>query len=1068
MSPIEPPQPQVRAGRRPDVHVVLGAPGTGTSTRVVDEVLAHLAAGGDLSQVLVLTPSRLTATMLRDRLEERWPRATTGMPVHSHQAFGFAVLGHHARLRDTPAPTLLTGADQDAVLAELLAGAAQDEAVARAAGWPEAVRAALGTQGFRDQVRDLFMRAVEHGVTAGELAELDAQQGPDGTPGLWQAAGRLMREYEQVTALSSQAAVDAAWVVAAAADLLVVDDDVAEAVAGPLQLVLVDDAQELTAGTLALVDALARRTPRARWVLAGDPDAAVQGFRGARPGAFLEWAADPTPEVLPCSHRHGPVLREVAGRIAERIGAHGVEHRRPDPCPPGEGPARIGEATDQAAALVFPSVHAELSHVSTVLRREHVLAGVPWGRMAVIARGRGRTEQVRRALERAGVPVQVSGGGQPVTGQPVVGTLLDLVVAALALARQQPGQHTPAEEVAAATGVDQERITGWLTSPIGGLDRTSVRRLRRVLRVEAGADAGLTSGELLEQAVLDPAHPWERRGAETGALRRIATALHAGVDAARRTPDGHGWALGVDAETVLWAVWDGLGLAGPWQRQALAGGVAGRRADRELDAVLGLFAAAEQFVERRPGAGPDVFVDWMRSSQVARDSLVMGRERDAVQVLTPQTAAGREWEVVAVVGVQAGVWPDLRLRGSLVGSSRLVDLVEGRAGSVADELASVRHDETRQFLVACTRATRRLLVTAVRDTEESPSALLHLVEPLVDGAEERPWAPWEPPLDLRHQVALARRELLTAAGADGGGNSVAGEHRIDPGARAAWAAELAALVRSEVPRAHPEQWWALRQVTSARAPWPAGTVPAVRPSALGTYQECALRWFLSTHGGSTPPGRSQELGILLHDLLAERPEDPVPALTAEAERRWAELGSPEVWWSRRERERMAEWLRRYEIYRRESGRELVGTELALAVETQGVRLVGRVDRLERHPASGALHVADLKTGFVGSPADLPENPQLGAYQVAVAAGAFEQGTVAGGASLVQLDSGERIGTIDRRQPPLEAGEVDHRERVAAAGQGMVQPQQLATVGDACRGCPVRSSCPAVPEGREVA
>lgn len=1106
MSPAAASPPVTHPPGRPGVHVVLGAPGTGKSTRVVEEVVAHLEAGGDLSQVLVLTPSRLTATMLRERLEERWPHATTGMPVHSHQAFGFAVLGHHARLTDAPAPTLLTGADQDAVLAELLASVAQDDAAADAAGWPEAVRAALGTQGFRDQVRDLFMRAVEHGVTAGELAELDDRQGPDGTPGLWRAAGRLMQEYEQVTALSSQAAVDAAWVVAAAADLLVVDDEVAEAAAGPLQLVLVDDAQELTAGTLALVDALARRTPRARWVLAGDPDAAVQGFRGARPGAFLEWARDDVPEVLPCSHRHGPVLRAVAGRIAERIGAHGVEHRRPVPRAGGEvprgsgavpeeaggGPA-AGESVrpEEAAALVFPSVHAELSHVSTVLRREHVLAGVPWGRMAVVARGRGRTEQVRRALERAGVPVQVSGGGQPVSGQPVVATLLDLVVAALDLARLRPGgfagegagsdavtgpgtaavdgaEVATADAPGAAAVVDQERITGWLTSPVGGLDRTSVRRLRRVLRAEAGARTGVTSGELLEQAVLDPAHPWERRGAETGALRRIATALHAGVAAARRTPDGRGWALGVDAETVLWAVWDGLGLASGWQRQALAGGVAGRRADRELDAVLGLFAAAEQFVQRRPGAGPDVFVDWMRSSQVARDSLVLGRQRDAVQVLTPQTAAGHEWEVVSVIGVQAGVWPDLRLRGSLVGSSRLVDLVEGRAATVADELASVRHDETRQFLVACTRATRRLLVTAVRDTEESPSALLNLVEPLPDGAEERPWAPWEPPLDLRHQVALARRELLAAAGADTGEDGAPGEHRIDPGARAAWAAELAALVRSEVPRAHPEQWWALRQVTSARAPWPADTVPSVRPSALGTYQDCALRWFLSTHGGSTPPGRSQELGILLHDLLAERPEDPVPALAAEAERRWAELGSPEVWWSRRERERMAEWLRRYEVYRRESGRELVGTELPLAVEAEGVRLVGRVDRLERHPASGALHVADLKTGSVGSPSELPENPQLGAYQVAVAAGAFEQGTVAGGASLVQLDSGERIGTIDRRQPPLDEGEVDHRERVAQAGQGMVQPRHLATVGDACRGCPVRSSCPAVPEGREVA
>ncbi|OLT28479.1 hypothetical protein BJF82_03010 [Kytococcus sp. CUA-901] len=286
---------------------------------------------------------------------------------------------------------------------------------------------------FRDQVRDLFMRAVEHGVTAGELAELDDRQGPDGTPGLWRAAGRLMREYEQVTALSSQAAVDAAWVVAAAADLLVVDDEVAEAAAGPLRLVLVDDAQELTAGTLALVDALARRTPRARWVLSGDPDAAVQGFRGARPGAFLEWARDDVPEVLPCSHRHGPVLRAVAGRVAERIGAHGVEHRRPVPRAAGEGPGGSGAVPEEAgggpaagesvrpeeaAALVFPSVHAELSHVSTVLRREHVLAGVPWGRMAVVARGRGRTEQVRRAWSGPGCRCRSPAGGSRSRGNP--------------------------------------------------------------------------------------------------------------------------------------------------------------------------------------------------------------------------------------------------------------------------------------------------------------------------------------------------------------------------------------------------------------------------------------------------------------------------------------------------------------------------------------------------------------------------------------------------------------------------------------------------------------------------
>src|SRR5207245_1695656 len=71
-------------------------------------------------------------------------------------------------------------------------------------------------------------------------------------------------------------------------------------------------------------------------VLAGDPDAATQTFRGARP-SFLSAAAsswrraDGGPArtvVLRTVHRHGPVLRAVAARVAERIGSAGVLAQR--------------------------------------------------------------------------------------------------------------------------------------------------------------------------------------------------------------------------------------------------------------------------------------------------------------------------------------------------------------------------------------------------------------------------------------------------------------------------------------------------------------------------------------------------------------------------------------------------------------------------------------------------------------------------------------------------------------------------------------------------------------------
>ena len=79
--------------------------------------------------------------------------------------------------------------------------------------------------------------------------------------------------------------------------------------------------------------------------------------------------------------------------------------------------------------------------------------------------------------------------------------------------------------------------------------------------------------------------------------------------------------------------------------------------------------------------------------------------------MTPAGAAGREWRYVAVAGVQEGVWPDLRLRGSLLGSEELVAVVTGRDRTFRAAQTAVRYDETRLFLVAVSRASERLLVT---------------------------------------------------------------------------------------------------------------------------------------------------------------------------------------------------------------------------------------------------------------------------------------------------------------------------------------------------------------------
>jgi RecB family exonuclease len=132
------------------------------------------------------------------------------------------------------------------------------------------------------------------------------------------------------------------------------------------------------------------------------------------------------------------------------------------------------------------------------------------------------------------------------------------------------------------------------------------------------------------------------------------------------------------------------------------------------------------------------------------------------------------------------------------------------------------------------------------------------------------------------------------------------------------------------------------------------------------------------------------------------------------------------------------------------------------------RVVGRVDRLERD--DDGLHVIDLKTGKQAPAAkELPQQPQLGTYQLLGLVGAFDAhapGVPVAGAALVQLGGSEKRPKVQRQEPlPDDGGwALELLDRVA---HGMAQPHFVATVNDLCDRCPVRTSCPARPEGRQV-
>lgn len=1058
----DPAQAEVIAHRQGEGPlVVLGAPGTGKTTTLVEAVAARIERDGvPADGVLVLAPSRQAAAGLRDRLSARLARTVTEPLARTPHAYAFGLLRRVRVLDGDVPPRLISGPEQDRVLADLLAG--HEEGGGRIPRWPAEITPEVrALRGFRDELRDLLMRAVERGLAPEDLAALGRREDrPD-----WVAAADVLDEYLDVTSLATPGAYDPAGIVDAAAWLLADDPELLAAEWQRRALVAVDDAQELSSAAVRMLSLLCGGGRDL--LLAGDPDVTTQVFRGASPRLLGEAAEQfPTGDgaparvaVLPTVWRHGPHLRGVATRVAGRIGSSGaVSHRsaraRPDAT---AGP----DETDEGAAVdvrVVASASFEAALVAHTLRRWHLLGGVPWGEMAVVVRSTRATGALRRVLIAAGVPVAVPATELPVRDEPAVLPIRLALRCAL-----DPSRLTP------------EAAVDLVTGPLGGTDAVGLRRLRQALRAEELAGGGTRgSDELLVEALGDPARLASLNPAIAGGARRVAGTLAAARRAATRQdgtprPDA-------TAETVLWALWEAAGLAEPWRRTALAGGPAGARADRDLDAVVALFDAAARYVDRLPHAAAADFLAYLDGQDLPSDVLAeRAPAESSVALVSAHAAAGREWAAVVVTGVQEGVWPDLRLRGSLLGAQALADLLDGRAVGAAAAPAAQRRavldDELRLFHVAVTRARRRLLVTAVRSEEDLPSPFLDLVAVPVDpvdpddpgaeadparagDAEDRELDPVPRALSLPALVAELRSVVVNPAAVE-----------VE---RAEAARQLARLAQAGVPGADPDSWYGLADPTSSgplRAP---DATVGVSPSKVESFDRCALRWLLEQAGGGGPSSAAQGIGNLVHEIAQLAPDGDRARLRALLDERWPSLGLGTGWAARRERERAERMIDKLAAYLGTNPRELVAVEQDVQVTVGRARVRGAVDRVERD-AEGRLVVIDLKTGSTAvRKDDVEQHAQLGVYQVVVEEGALGEGERSGGAALVQL-GGKAARPGIREQPPLSEGEDPqwaHRllARVAAGMAGEGFP---ATANEMCRTCPVTRSCPLQPEGRQV-
>lgn len=1052
--------------------LVLGPAGSGRTTTALATVVDRIASGELAPQdVLLLAPTRRAAARLRDALSSRLDRTTSVPIVRTPAAVAFSVLRARDALRGDPAPTLISGPEQDLVLAELLAGHAESEGVD--VRWPARVPTqALGLRAFRDELRDLLMRAAERGLLPADLEELGVRHArPE-----WTAAAQLYAEYLDVTRLRAAtpdagARYDAAVVVDEAADALETwEIDLPGAARPRWRLVVVDDYQESTAATVRLLHVLA--ADATDLVLLADPDLAVQTFRGAQPGLVAEatvpvvtgglGAFGAQQVFLGRVWRHGPELRRVTRQVTEAI--HGtVRRQRP------VGPAT--EAAGDVAVRLLRSPAQEAAAIAYLLRAARLERGLPWSEMAVVVRSGAQISQLRRALLAAAVPVAVLGSDVPLRAEPAVRPLL------LAF-----------DAVLGPDGLTADRAAELITSPLGGLDAVGLRRLRRALRAHEIAGGGVrTSDPLLVAALAGSEQAATLPSTVRRPVQRIARVLAAGRDATAMP--------GATALDVLWAMWSSTGLTEDWRRAALSGGSAGARADRDLDAVLAVFAAAERFVDRMPQASPSAFLEHLQSQDLPADTLAAhGDLAESVALLTAAGAAGGQWDLVVVAGVQEGVWPDLRLRDSLLGAQDLVDVLTGRgarsdgADGFAAARAAVLDDELRAFAVAVSRARRCLMVTAVSDADNQPSPLLDLVEPrpesvdplrqytvlpddlrlrTVTGDDDARRIAVPPALDLRAVVAGCRVELERAPDADA-------QHPA--------AVLLARLAAEHVPGALPDQWYGAPGLSTTEPLWQQDGLVPLSPSRIESADTCALRWALEAAGGTAASSGEQSLGTLVHSIAAELPTGSLAELTAALDRRWGELGLTAGWTGAVQRRRadrimahLAEYLARAD--------EVAGVEVGFTAQIGRTVLRGSIDRLERVTGADGrpdrLRVVDLKTGRTPTPAaKAATNAQLGAYQLAVESGALDdllaEGPVApdversAGASLVFVGTGNQH--VARRDQTALAAAAEPRwaadllDRVVTTVCGSAM---AATENDLCAMCPVRRSCPVQVEGRVV-
>lgn len=633
--------------------------------------------------------------------------------VFTPAAFALRILSQwfSQRLQPLPAPVLLMGADEDAALEQLIGQVS----------WSQPAEVTQ-TRGFRAQIRNLFSRCGELGVDYQLLEQL----GQAAQVQLWCEAAPLLKLWDSQSDISA-----ANRAMALKLDTARLQDRALYAlehwyqadVTAPPQLpdlVVVDDYQDCTAATARLLHALAAlnlgeaegqgwsagQMPSAglggasgaqgpgsrssangsgdatgagepggvgvtspgdvghrdgrstQIVVLGNPDEAVETFRGGDPLMLASAARDfdAVALTLPQVHRGSRQIAALIELAVQQVQVAGcISQRRPSY-------QHLAQNSQSVCFKVAPDDTVQVGGVAAHMRSLHLEQGLAWGQMAVIVRQSSSVELIRQELRRGGVPLAPDTPALLLRSEPAAKALLDCARAAL-------------EQLLGVPVVQEEAARALLLSPLVGFSAIELRRLRRILGESPDhlSTRVLSDTELFDQLEAAPT---------LAAKAKVAQAINEALTKERSE----------GLEALVWGAWQASGKAQYWRQLALdieADSLLRQRADHDLDVVISLFKRLEVWSERNPSAPGQQFLDELEAQQVASDSVAaLGARPQGVSVLTVAACAGRQWEFVAVLGIDDGVWPNLRLRDSLTQTGLLTDIVSQRIADTVN-LASL-------------------------------------------------------------------------------------------------------------------------------------------------------------------------------------------------------------------------------------------------------------------------------------------------------------------------------------------------------------------------------------------